>query len=127
MVGLFRNWEIPYLLASVVLVWIFLVAAAVYETLYNVKQAPLETSTAIIQWVGPAIGLTIAILATRGVILVLAQRYRERRNREEREAGRKEGIKQERARWEAWLKRRDEAIRSNLPFDGPNPAEGDGD
>ncbi len=106
-----------------------MVAATVYETVYNVQQAPLETATAILQWVGPAIGLTILILATWEVILVLAQRYKERRNREEREAGRKEGReegrKEERARWEAWLKRRDEAIRNNLPFDEPNPAEGD--
>ena len=58
--------------------------------------------------------------------MVLARRYRERRNREEREAGRKEGIRQERARWEAWSKQRDEAIRNNLPFDEPNPAEVDG-
>ena len=53
--------------------------------------------------------------------MVFAQRYRERRDREAREEGRKE----ERARWEAWLKRRDEAIRNNLPFGEPNPAEED--
>ena len=98
-----------------------MVAATVYETVYNVQQAPLETATAIVHWVGPAIGLTITILATWEVILVFAQRYRERRDREAREEGRKE----ERARWEAWLKRRDEAIRNNLPFDEPSPAEGD--
>ena len=118
---LFRDWEIRYLVASVGLVWTFMVAATVYETVYNVQQAPLETATAIVHWVGPAIGLTITILATWEVILVFAQRYRERRDREAREEGRKE----ERARWEAWLKRRDEAIRNNLPFDEPSPAEGD--
>ena len=62
--GLFRDWEIRYLVASVSLVWAFMVAATVYETVYNVQQAPLETATAILQWVGPAIGLTITILAT---------------------------------------------------------------
>ena len=98
-----------------------MVAATVYETVYNVQQAPLETATAIVHWVGPAIGLTITILATWEVILVFAQRYRERRDREAREEGRKE----ERARWEAWLKRRDEAIRNNLPFGEPSPAEED--
>ena len=118
---MFRDWEIRYLVASVGLVWTFMVAATVYETVYNVQQAPLETATAIVHWVGPAIGLTITILATWEVILVFAQRYRERRDREAREEGRKE----ERARWEAWLKRRDEAIRNNLPFDEPSPAEGD--
>lgn len=119
--GLFRDWEIRYLVASVSLVWTFMITATVYETVYNVQQAPLEIATAILQWVGPAIGLTITILATWEVFLVFAQRYRERRDREAREEGRKE----ERARWEAWLKRHDEAIRNNLPFDEPNPAERD--
>lgn len=126
---MFRDWEIRYLLSSVILVWIFLAAATIYEAVYNVRESPLETATAIVQWVGPAIGLTITILATWEVILVFAQRYRERRDREAREEGieqgRKEGAEEERARWEAWLKRRDEAIRNNLPFDEPNPAERD--
>ncbi len=46
--------------------------------------------------------------------------------------GRKEGLaegeergqKAERQRWEAWLKRRDEAEANNQPFDEPPPSEG---
>ena len=34
-----------------------------------------------------------------------------------------EGRKQERAEWEAWLKRREKAEAANEPFDEPPPSE----
>ncbi len=34
-----------------------------------------------------------------------------------------QGRQQERQRWEAWLKRRDEAEVNGLPFDEPPPSE----
>ena len=37
--------------------------------------------------------------------------------------GREEGQKAERQRWEAWLKRRDEAEANNRPFNEPPPSE----
>jgi uncharacterized membrane protein YuzA (DUF378 family) len=38
-----------------------------------------------------------------------------------KEQGRQEGRQEERAAWEAWLKRRSEAESNNLPFDEPPP------
>ena len=34
-----------------------------------------------------------------------------------------QGKKEERQRWEAWLKRREDAEANNLPFDEPPPSE----
>ena len=38
--------------------------------------------------------------------------------------GREEGRKAERQRWEAWLKRRDEAEANGQPFNEPPPSQG---
>ena len=122
---MFRDWEIRYLAASVVLVWTFIIAAAVYEIGYNSSDTPQETLIAVIQWVGPAIGSTLIILATREVILVLAQRYRARRDQEVREKALAEGRDRERSRWKAWNQRREDALRNNRTFNEPNPAEED--
>ena len=40
-----------------------------------------------------------------------------------REEGREEGRQAERAKWEAWLKRRSEAEANQLPFDEPPPSQ----
>ena len=39
------------------------------------------------------------------------------------ERGREEGRQAERAKWEAWLKRRSEAEANQLPFDEPPPSQ----
>ena len=57
--------------------------------------------------------------------MVLAQRYRARRDQEVREKALAEGRDRERARWEAWNRRREDALRKNRPFNEPNPAEED--
>jgi hypothetical protein len=45
------------------------------------------------------------------------------------EQGRKEGVElgkgEERQRWEAWIKRRDEAQANNQPFNEPSPSQED--
>ena len=40
-----------------------------------------------------------------------------------KEQGRQEGRAEERATWEAWLGRRDEAEGNNRPFDEPPPSQ----
>ena len=42
------------------------------------------------------------------------------------EQGREQGRQEERADWEAWLRRRIEAEANNLPFDEPPPSQRDG-
>ena len=42
------------------------------------------------------------------------------------EQGRQEGRQEERAEWEAWLRRRIEAEANNLPFDEPPPSQRNG-
>ena len=53
--------------------------------------------------------------------MVLAQRYRARRDQEVRE----KALAEERSRWEAWNQRREDALRNNRPFNEPTPAEED--
>lgn len=93
-----------------------------YEVWYRGSDSPLETAAAVIQWVGPAIALAVAILAYREAIMVFAERYKARRFAEGREEGREEGRKERDAEWEAWLKRRDAALANNQPFDEPPPS-----
>ena len=65
----------------------------------------------------------VAIIVETGGRLVLlippAVRKIMERGREE---GREEGRQAERAEWEAWLARRNEAEANNLPFDEPPPS-----
>ena len=42
------------------------------------------------------------------------------------EQGREQGRQEERAEWEAWLRRRIEAEANNLPFDEPPPSQRNG-
>ncbi len=89
-----------------------------YEVWFRDGDSPLETAAAIIRWVGPAIAVTLAILACREAIMVFAERFRARRFKEAREEGRRERD----VEWEAWLKRRDEAMANNQPFNEPPPS-----
>ena len=106
---------------------------AVYETAVNDKDAIYETWTAI--WatssrMAPAWVVVSLILAEVGDWgMVLAEIFREKRRKEQerriQEASsqaRGEGRAELQARWEAWLKRREEAEKNNLPFDEPPPS-----
>ena len=123
---MFRDHETAYLIASVLLVTAFMPIAVWYEVWYRGSGSPLETAAAVIQWVGPAIALAVAILAYREAIMVFAERYKAKRFAEGRQQGRQEGRVEERrqrdAQWEAWLKRRDQALVNNQPFDEPSPS-----
>ena len=54
------------------------------------------------------------------------ERKRRRRLEEEHRQGLEEGRREERARWMAWLDRREAAIRENRPFDEPPPGGWEG-
>ncbi len=124
--ALVRGHETSYLVAFVLLVTAFMPAAVWYEVWYQTGNTLLETVAAVILWTGSAIALAVAILAYREAIMVFAERYRTRRYKEGREEGREEGRAEERrerdAQWEAWLKRRDQALANNQPFDEPPPS-----
>ena len=123
---MFRDHETFYIIASVLLFTALMPFAVWYEAAYQDRDSTLETVVAVIWWVGPAIGVTVAILAYREAIMVFAERYRTRRYKEAREEGREEGRAEARrerdALWEAWLQRRDAALANNQPFDEPPPS-----
>ena len=131
-----KRTRILYFVTFSVLVIIHMALIAVYETAVNDKDAIYETWTAI--WatssrMAPAWVVVSLILAEVGDwSMVLAEIFREKRRKEQerriQEASsqaRGEGRAELQARWEAWLKRREEAEKNNLPFDEPPPSLND--
>ena len=119
---MFRDNETSYLVASVLLVTAFMPVAIWYEVWYRGSGSPLETAAAVIQWVGPAIALAVAILAYREAIMVFAERYKARRYEEGREEGRKEGRREAFEEMRNWNLRRLEAQKKGEPFQEPPPS-----
>ncbi len=132
---MFRDHEIGYLIASLILVYILTGLGMWHEIAYGESETVGEHLVAFGKAAGSAIATTLIILATFEVFMVFAERYRRRRfneareqGREEgrtegREEGRTEGREEERKEWIEWLQRRDEAQRNNQPFDEPPPSE----
>ena len=91
-----------------------------YEIFDQANDGKVGTFLAIIQGMGP---IVIAVAAETLVLIegieMLAERYLRRRYQEGREAERKELNEA----WEAWLKRRDEAMANNQPFNEPPPSQ----
>lgn len=123
---MFRENETRYLIASAALVWILSGLLAWYEIGYNEQDSLLNTVAAIVQWIGTAVAVTIAILASVEVLMIFAERYRQRRFEEGRQEGMQEGIREglEEAHlaWSAWNERRLQAEANGEPFDEPPPS-----
>ena len=118
---MFRDHETGYLIASVILVYILTGLGIWYEIAYGESETVGQHLVSFGQAAGSAISTTLIILGTFEVIMVFAERYRRRRFNEGREEGRKERD----AEWSAWMQRREDARRNNLPFDEPSPSERD--
>jgi hypothetical protein len=91
---MFRDYQIGYIFASVALVLIFIGVAAWYETSYKDGDSLSDTVAAVLQWVSPAVALTVTILGVEEIIMVLAARYRKRRDEEVRQEARLEARKE---------------------------------
>ena len=115
---MFRDYQIGYIFASVALVLIFIGVAAWYETSYKDGDSLSDTVAAVLQWVSPAVALTVIILGIGEIIMVLAARYRKRRDDEVRWERDQE--------WMAWLERKAHAETRGLPFNEPPPNEQNG-
>ena len=128
--------RILYFATFSVLVTISVVLVSTYETVVSDKDTLYDTLKAI--WTTssqmvPAWVVFSLILAELGDwTMVLAEMFREKRRKdqeqraqEERAQGRAEGSAQTQAQWQAWLKRREEAEKNNLPFNEPTPSPED--
>ncbi len=69
--------------------------------------------------------LAIIVVEAGGWIMVLTSRIREALRREGRNEGLREGRNEERARWEDWNSRREEAQAQGKPFNEPPPSQSD--
>ncbi len=67
---------------------------------------------------GAASAFAILVEVTGRIVLLIPAAINKAK-----EAGRQEGRTEEREKWIAWLRRRDEAMAKNLPFDEPMPSD----
>lgn len=102
---------IGYLVAVAIMLWLH------WDDLLHKDNPLLQLAT--IYGVAAGSASTFAIIIEGGgyTVLLIPKRIKELKD-----AGRKEGRAEERAAWEAWLSRRQEAEANNLPFDEPPPS-----
>jgi type VI protein secretion system component VasK len=113
----FRDNELRYVLASVLLAWTIAILLGAYEIFVDRADTVLETVVAVITGAAAATGMTVLVVATGEVFMVLYRRVNERRLAAAREEGREE----ERRRLEEEHRRLEEERRqlrewfANLP------------
>ena len=89
-----------------------MLAAAIYETVFNVADSRLETWLAIVRWTGPSLGLTTLILIYWEVLnMILKKLYQDQARKE---------VNRE---WVEWNRRRERAQAEGREFNEPTPAE----
>ena len=108
---MFRDNELRYVLASVVLAWTIAISLGAYEIFIDRADTVLETVVAVITGAAAATGLTVLVVATGEVFMVLYRRVNERRLAVAREEGREE----ERRRLREWYDKLPKEIREQLP------------
>ena len=87
---MFRDNELRYVLASVLLAWTIAILLGAYEIFIDRADTVLETVVAVITGAAAATGMTVLIVATGEVFMVLYRRVNERRLAVAREEGREE-------------------------------------
>ena len=111
---MFRYNEIRYLILFVVLV-VYLTGLAVwYEAFYYTKDSLPKTIKSIGQEIGSAVATGIAVIAILALVVLISERYKQRRY--------EEGRADERKRWEDWNDRRMAAEARGEKFDEPPPS-----
>ena len=124
---MFRDNELRYVLASVLLAWTTAFLLGAYEMFIDRADTVLETVVAVITGAAAATGMTVLVVATGEVFMVLYRRVNERRlaaAREEGveegiekgvEKGREEGREEERRRLQEWYANLPQEFRDQWP------------
>ena len=111
---MFRDYEIKYVAASVLLAWTLAILLGYYEIFIDRTDTALQTAVAIVQDTGAAVGTTLLLVGTWEVFSVLARRINERLLAEARQEGRREEQlrrREEQMRWrEEQLRWREEQL-----------------
>ena len=129
---MFRDNELRYVLASVVLAWTIAILLGAYEIFIDRADTVLETVVAVITGAAAATGMTVLVVATGEVFMVLYRRVNERRLAAARQEGVEEGIEKgiekgmekgreyERRRLQEWFVNLPKEVRDQL---SPPPDE----
>ena len=115
----FRDHDARYLVLSVLIATCVCGFTLWYEIGVADSDSLIETAVAIGQGISAAVAIAIFILAWWEVIMVIARRINERRDRAMLEKGREEAT----GEWTAWLKRLREAQKEGREFTEPAPSE----
>jgi hypothetical protein len=110
-----------YLVVSVSIAWTISVLFALYELFYRTVAWP-KTAAAIALDMAAAVAITILLMATGDVILLISERYKERRYQEGVAKGLAEGAAKMARKWQDWNNRRLAAESRGEQFDEPTPA-----
>ena len=113
---MFRDYEVKYVVASVVAAWILTILVGYYEVFINRADSVPATVVAVIIGAAGATGFTLLLVGTWEVLSMLARRINERRLAEAREEGREENQK----KWRDWYVNLPKEVRDQQP---PPPGE----
>ena len=128
---MFRSYDLRLLIPYVILLLALTALVIWYEVSYETGDSWTGTIKAIGEGMSSAVSVTFIIFATvEGaaymVLALMRLRKLKEENEEKLEEGLQKGLKQgrqeERERWEAWLRRGEEARADGLPFDEPPPS-----
>ena len=112
---MFRDDEIKYVVASVVLAWIIAVLVGYYEIFINRADSMPATAVAVMIGAASATGFTLLLVGTWEVFSMLARRINERRLAEAREEGMEKGREESQKRWREWYAKLPKEIRDQQP------------
>ena len=120
---MFRDYEIRYVIVSVLVAWLITMLLATYEIFIDRSDTGLETAVASVVGMAIATGITLLLVGTWEVFMVLVRRYNKRRLEEARQEGKEEGLKISNKRWQAWYDSLSEEFKAQQPL--PPGTEGD--
>ena len=112
---MFRDDEIKYVVASVVLAWTIAILVGCYEIFINRADSVPATVVAVMIGAAGATGFTLLLVGTWEVFSMLARRINERRLEEARQEGREEAREEERRRLREWYANLPQEVKDRLP------------
>ncbi len=115
---MFRDDEVRYVVASVLLAWAIAVLIGYYEIFINRADSVSATAVAAIIGAAGATGFTLLLVGTWEVFSMLARRINERRLAEARQEGREEErrrLEEERARLKEWYTNLPQEVKDQWP------------
>ena len=112
---MFQDTQTKYLLAGPSMVLGFVFAGWLYEVILGEHTSRWHTAAETVEWVSPAVALSITILAVSRGFGMIAEIWKKR--------GREEGKARMNQEWKEWNQRREKAEKAGQRFNEPTPDE----